>query len=116
MVADWDQRSQTATAPAVPSPNPINPAILDPHRPVRDRLRAWQEEFGGPNETELGAFENYVPTIHGDDITNGMSSRLSFSGKSDEELHTSGAEEDDESDDLITIGLFLKPGDIVEIS
>lgn len=52
-----------------------------------------------------------------DEVLNGLS-KLAPSSKADEDTKKSewdGAEEAEE-DDLITIGLFLKPGDVVELS
>jgi hypothetical protein len=106
------QDVQTAAAQ---TPEFLNPAIIDPSRPIRDRLKLWQHEFGGPNEDDLRAFQNYQQR---DEISNGMASHLSFGAKSDEDLRGSEFEDkvDEDGDDLITIGLFLKPGDVVEIS
>lgn len=108
------QCSQIEPSTPANSPQAINPAILDATRPVRQRLKLWQEELGGPNAEELRAFENY---LNRDEISNGMNN-LNLGAKSDEGYRAGEREEDpdDEGEDLITIGLFLKPGDVVEIS
>lgn len=99
----------------ISSPEITNPAIVESSGPVRERLKLWQEELGGPNDNDLRAFENYQSR---DDISNGMASTMTFGAKSDEELWDTEREDAGEGDgeELITIGLFLKPGDVVEIS
>lgn len=109
------QRSHSDLSSASTLPEVVNPAILDPSIPVRDRLRLWQQEYGRPNEEELAAFARHPAHA---ELSNGMS--LGASGtKSDEgfrreELEVDEAE-DEEGEELITIGLFLKPGDVVEV-
>ncbi|KAF2748515.1 RNB-domain-containing protein [Sporormia fimetaria CBS 119925] len=97
-------------------PEVVNPAILDPNRPIRDRLKLWQQELGGPNEEDLRAFQKH-PLYRDSDVSNELSSN-SRDGKSDEDL--AADEQDDEDDilasDIVTLALFLKPGDVVEIS
>jgi hypothetical protein len=116
------QRPQIATAAAAPTPDPpiLNPAIVDPRRPIRARLTSWQDQFGGPNDEDLRVFENYVPGRNADDISNGMASRMTFGIKSDEESGSKDAVEEEDGDnhdeDVITLALFLKPGDVVELS
>ncbi|KAL1596346.1 3'-5' RNA exonuclease complex component [Paraconiothyrium brasiliense] len=101
-------------SPVQPS---IDPALLHPSRhklPTRQQLEQWNEQFGGPDELSLSAFENHP--AHGD-IQNNMS-KLSFGSKADEDLEGDEqmGEHEDEDDELVTIGLFLKPGDVVELS
>jgi hypothetical protein len=73
----------------------------------------WQQQHGGPSEEVLSAFENHPANS---DMHNGMS-KLSASSKADEAATTEdwNAAEDD-GEELITIGLFLKPGDVVQLS
>jgi hypothetical protein len=95
-------------------PDVTNPAILDASRPIRERLQLWQHEFGGPNDTDLSAFENYRQR---DEVTNNMTKM--HGSKSDEDFGSNeldDGEVDNDGDELVTIGLFLKPGDVVEIS
>ncbi|KAF5846541.1 hypothetical protein GGP41_004590 [Bipolaris sorokiniana] len=111
----------TATRSQLPSTSETSPQNLDPSllpRPqntaIRDHLIKWQDLYGGPTPETLSAFRNYPMR---DEVSNGLS-KLASSSKADEDTKTSewdGAEEDEE-DDLITIGLFLKPGDVVELS
>jgi hypothetical protein len=113
-LTDIFQRPQLATATANHAPV-IDPALLQAQSlPIRERLKAKQEELGGPDEETLAAFANY-PT--GDEMINGMS-KLSFGAKADESVSGNEVEGDEDHgvDDLITIGLFLKPGDVVELS
>ncbi|KAF1944956.1 RNB-domain-containing protein [Clathrospora elynae] len=113
-------RSQLATAPtppSTPSPSTFEPALfLRPHDlPIREHLEQWQHQYGGPTEEVLSAFENHP--AH-NEIRNGLS-KLSSGFKADDDARTSewdAAQEDDEGEELITIGLFLKPGDVVELS
>ena len=82
--------------------------------PVRNHLRQWQDKHGGPSEDTLSAFEKYP--VDGE-IINNLSK---ITNASTTEPLTDGerwiAGEDDGGDDLVTIGLFLKPGDVVELS
>ncbi|KAJ4352130.1 3'-5' RNA exonuclease complex component [Didymosphaeria variabile] len=101
-------------SPVQPS---IDPTLLHPSRhklATRQRLEQWNEQFGGPDELALSAFENHP--AHGD-IQNNLA-KLSYGSKADEDLEGNGQMRDheDEDDELVTIGLFLKPGDVVELS
>jgi hypothetical protein len=82
--------------------------------PVRDHLAQWQVEYGVPSEDTLSAFEKYP--VNGEIVNN--VSRIA--NPSTTEHLTDGerwfAGEDDGGEDLVTIGLFLKPGDVVELS
>ncbi|USP76229.1 mitochondrial protein cyt-4 [Curvularia clavata] len=110
-----EQRSQLSPTPENSSqtfdpilvPRPQNTAI-------RDHLAKWQDLYGAPTEETLTAFQNYYDR---DNFQNALS-KLSSSNKSDEDVTASerNALEEDENDDLITIGLFLRPGDVVELS
>ncbi|KAF2791299.1 RNB-domain-containing protein [Melanomma pulvis-pyrius CBS 109.77] len=107
-------RRQPSTAPAN-SPPAFDPAFPQPHSlPIRKRLQLKQKELGGPDEEALQAFGNYP---RGDEMLNGLS-RLSHTAKADDGSRGNEIEgdEDNDGDDLITIGLFLKPGDVVELS
>jgi hypothetical protein len=115
---DRIQRTQVATSSAITTPL-IDTSSLNATEPkesyesnIRSRLREWQHNFGGPDEIALSAFENHP--VH-DEMKNNLF-KLSFSSKADEE-HEVGLEanEDDEGEEMITIGLFLKPGDVVEL-
>lgn len=109
------QRPQLSPTPESSSPT-FDPNLIP--RPqntaIRDHLAKWQDLYGAPTEETLLAFQNYSDR---DNVQN-ILSKLSSSSKADEDATRSewdGAEED-ENDDLITIGLFLKPGDVVELS
>ncbi|KAF1952929.1 RNB-domain-containing protein [Byssothecium circinans] len=112
-------KTRTQTQPA--SANPalqFDPTLIGsstPQVPIRDHLQAWQAEHGGIDEVTLSAFENHP--AHGEDIENNLS-KLSYSSKADEEDGKTDweANEDNEEEELVTIGLFLKPGDVVELS
>ncbi|KAJ4991237.1 mitochondrial protein cyt-4 [Stagonosporopsis vannaccii] len=102
------------------SPTPIDP-VIDPSfiaRPpglaIRDHLEKWQVQYGGPSEETLSAFEKHPAN---GEILNRISK---VSGASAVDDQSEGdrwfAGEDDDGEDLITIGLFLKPGDVVEFS
>jgi hypothetical protein len=82
--------------------------------PIREHLEQWQHQFGGPTEEVLSAFENHPAN---NDMQNGLS-KLSSSFKADEDANAREWDGglDDEGEELITIGLFLKPGDVVELS
>jgi hypothetical protein len=82
--------------------------------PIREHLEQWQHQFGGPTEEVLSAFENHPAR---NDVQNGLS-KLSSSFKADEDANASEWDDaqEDEGEELITIGLFLKPGDVVELS
>ncbi|KAF2678842.1 RNB-domain-containing protein [Lentithecium fluviatile CBS 122367] len=106
--------SSTRTTTTTP---PIDPSLLratEPQKPgIRGQLEQWQQQFGGPDEAMLKAFENHP--MHGE-MENNMS-KLSFSSKADEEHGIEPElDEDNEGEELITIGLFLRPGDVVELS
>ncbi|KAF2644490.1 RNB-domain-containing protein [Massarina eburnea CBS 473.64] len=95
----------------------FDPALVGsniPQVPIRDHLQAWQRLHSGPDEATLSAFENHP--AHAGEIQNNLV-KLSFDSKADE---ANGADEwaneDDEDEELVTIGLFLKPGDVVELS
>lgn len=99
------------------SPQTIDPSLLP--RPqntaIRDHLVQWQDLYGGPTEEGLMGFENHPAR---GDIQNTLV-KLSSVFKADEDAKTTewnGAEEEDQDGDLITVGLFLKPGDVVELS
>lgn len=81
---------------------------------TRQQLELWNEKFGGPDEATLSAFENHP--AHGG-IRNNLAN-LSFGSKADEdqEANEYDPEDGDDGDEVITIGLFLKPGDVVELS
>jgi exoribonuclease R len=114
------QRPQivASTETTIPALNPsllsaTHPAPAPAKQGIRSQLAQWQHEFGGPDEITLSAFENHP--VHGE-MENNMS-KLSFSSKADEdgEMDMEG-HGDEEGESLITIGLFLKPGDVVELS
>ena len=81
---------------------------------MRNHLEKWQVQYGGPSEETLSAFEKHPAN---GEIFNNVSRVSSASAVEDQ---TEGdrwfAGEDDDGEDLITIGLFLKPGDVVELS
>lgn len=111
------QASQAALSSASALPR-IDPALLHPSLqqklPIRERLHQWQQHFGGPDEETLNAFENHPAR---GDIQNNLS-KLNYGTKADEDdgENEFGMTEDNKDEELITIGLFLKPGDVVELS
>jgi hypothetical protein len=84
--------------------------------PVREHLRAWQQENSRLDPVILDAFENHP--AHGEEHIQNHLSKLSFEAKADEADIDNGfrIREDDEDEELVTIGLFLNPGDVVELS
>lgn len=102
------------------TPAPIDPAVdpvfiaRPPQLPVRHHLEKWQLQYGGPTEETLSAFEKHPAN---GEIVNTFS-KVSSASAVDEQTEGDRwfAGEDDEGEDLITIGLFLKPGDVVELS
>ncbi|KAH7377268.1 hypothetical protein BKA66DRAFT_156529 [Pyrenochaeta sp. MPI-SDFR-AT-0127] len=107
--------SQLAHTPAV-TPQAFDPLLIPRPQdlPIRKHLEEWQQQFGGPTEEVLLAFERHPGR---EDIQNGLS-KLSSGVKADENTNTNewAKAEADEDEGLITIGLFLKPGDVVELS
>ncbi|KAF2124502.1 RNB-domain-containing protein [Dothidotthia symphoricarpi CBS 119687] len=99
---------------SAPASQPFDPALIPrtPELSIRVHLELWDEKFGGPGEEVLSAFENHP--AHGD-IQNGLT-KLTTGAKADEEAEAEEWDEDDQGEELITIGLFLKPGDVVELS
>ncbi|OAK94235.1 RNB-domain-containing protein [Phaeosphaeriaceae sp. SRC1lsM3a] len=103
--------SPTSTAP------PDDPTLVP--RPakvaVRAHLAQWQEEHGKPTEDALSAFGNHP--LH-DVIQNGLSKLNATSRAAADDTASSrewGTMHGAEGDDMITIGLFMKPGDVVEL-
>lgn len=107
-------------AQPVVTPTPIDPSVdpvfvvRPPHIPIRNHLEKWQTQYGRPSEETLSAFEKHPAN---GEIYNNVSKVSNASATDDQ---TEGdrwfAGEDDDGEDLITIGLFLKPGDVVELS
>lgn len=112
------QRAQTAVNAATPSGStpPFDPfLVLRPAQgAVRTHLAQWQEDHGGPSEETLSAFGNHP--LH-DGIQNGLSKLATSSKAADDSTDARdwASTNDDEGDDMITIGLFMKPGDVVEL-
>ncbi|KAF2875923.1 hypothetical protein BDV95DRAFT_484215 [Massariosphaeria phaeospora] len=104
-----------AAATASETPNPaLLPGLGPQNHPIREHLQLWQQSFGQPSEETLRAFENFpVPSNIHNDV-----SRMNYSAKADEAARDQEDmdEEGNEGEDLITIGLFLEPGDAVELS
>ncbi|KAF2727487.1 RNB-domain-containing protein [Polyplosphaeria fusca] len=101
-----------------PSPSPSSPPLLDPSLPLREQLRKWQEINGGPTHDELDIFENY-PRADLEETTNNLTRANNHGSKSDESIEDKQWDEDPDLDrdpDLVTLGVFLNPGDVVEIS
>jgi hypothetical protein len=113
---DIPQRSQLAAAAETSTTPALDPALIP--RPLnlalREHLQQWQAQHGGPTEETLSAFENHPANA---DIYNRVS-KLNSATKADEDVAIEqwDAPEEDDGDELITIGLFLKPGDVVELS
>lgn len=113
-LTDTLQLLQTlVTSPPVdPTVDPIFIA-RPPGTPVRSHLKKWQVQYGGPSEETLSAFERHPAN---GEMSNNFSKVSGASAVQDE---TEGerwfAGEEDDGEDLITIGLFLKPGDVVEL-
>lgn len=112
---DTFQRAQSLVTPT-PIALAVDPVFIarPPQLPVRNHLEKWQVQYGGPSEETLSAFEKHPAN---GEIVNNMSKVSSASAMDDQ---TEGdrwfAGEDDDGEDLITIGLFLKSGDVVELS
>ncbi|KAF1846326.1 RNB-domain-containing protein [Cucurbitaria berberidis CBS 394.84] len=108
-------RSQLASTPA-PTSQSSNPELIPhpQHLPIRQHLVQWQQQFSSPTEEILSAFQNHPAC---GDMQNGIS-KLSSGYKADEDSETNEWDggEGDEGEELITIGLFLRPGDVVELS
>ncbi|KAF2027733.1 RNB-domain-containing protein [Setomelanomma holmii] len=106
---------QIALAPTNATPT-FNPALLPrpPQLPLREHLQQWQQDYGGPTEEVLSAFGNHPAN---QDVHNGMS-KLSSGSKADEDVESESWDnvDHDDGEELITIGHFLKPGDVVELS
>ncbi|KAI8932339.1 hypothetical protein NX059_010532 [Plenodomus lindquistii] len=104
----------TSTTPT--STPPFDPTLVTrpPDLPLRQHLEQWEEQYSGPSLETLSAFENFPAR---EDIQNGLS-KLSSGVKSDEDATTNNLDDldEDEDNELITIGLFLKPGDVVELT
>ncbi|KAF2002043.1 RNB-domain-containing protein [Amniculicola lignicola CBS 123094] len=118
---------QTASA-AASAPPFRDPALpIDPSLSAKDRLAKWQELFGVPNPDELSAFENH-PAHNASDIANTNAAVVPLPSQKTDQLayddhHHHYQAEDDllnlsdgaRLDDVMTISLFLKPGDVVEL-
>lgn len=80
-------------------------------------MRLWQNEYGGVDEEVRRAFPNHPD--YGSEVVSNRLSAFSKSIKSDELDHNDERYQEDEEDgqdDLLTVALFLKPGDVVEIA
>ncbi|KAH9862804.1 hypothetical protein J1614_010897 [Plenodomus biglobosus] len=90
------------------------PSQPDQQTPFKEHLEQWQQDYSGPTEEILSAFHNFPIR---EDVQNGLS-KLSSGIQSDQHTDTNDWDdlEETEDDELITIGLFLKPGDAVELS
>lgn len=112
---NYVQPNQLAHTPAT-SPPAFDAAVVPRSKevPIRQYLEKWQQQFGGPTEEVLRAFERHPANGN---VQNGLS-KLSSGIKSDENPSTNEWDdaEADEDEELITIGLFLKPGDVVQLS
>ena len=121
LASDRNQRFQTDSTPAHidPSIDPtFDPVFLarTPQLPIRQHLEKWQEQHGAPSEDTLVAFERHPARS---DIQNGVSKlhQSVQAGENEPVAEWPAAEEEEDRDDeVITIGLFLKPGDVVELS
>ncbi|CAI6334687.1 unnamed protein product [Periconia digitata] len=101
------------------SPDTFDPSLIGSSTtqlPIRDHLRRWDIENGGPDEAVLDVFENH-PASENTGISNEMSQKLSSAKASDEpsDQSTTRDQEQDYSD-VLTITLFLNPGDVVELA
>ncbi|KAF1930596.1 RNB-domain-containing protein [Didymella exigua CBS 183.55] len=109
------QRTQSLVTPTLID-LAVDPVFIarPPQLPVRNHLERWQGQYGGPSEETLSAFEKHP--LAGEIVNN--VSKVSNASAAD--VETEGdrwfAGEDDDGEDLVTIGLFLKPGDVVELS
>ncbi|KAF2186431.1 RNB-domain-containing protein, partial [Zopfia rhizophila CBS 207.26] len=90
----------------------FNPVLVQSKQqspPIRDRLQKWQDEYGGPNEETLRAFERHPAR---GEISNDMARMTP--ADSDLQVRDNWEEEDD-GEELNTLGMYLKPGDVVEL-
>jgi hypothetical protein len=115
--SDAAQRAQLAVASSTTEPA-FDPGLIPRPPPselhLREHLVQWQKLYGGPTEETLEAFDKHPAHK---DVLNGMSkinSAFKADDKADAQEWNTAAEDDGE--DLITIGLFLKPGDVVELT
>ncbi|PVH93474.1 RNB-domain-containing protein [Periconia macrospinosa] len=94
---------------------PSSPIAVDQLR-VWKHLRQWDLEFGGPGEAELNAFGNYPKN---GEVVNTISKFGKSKGNGDALEDEQSLEELDENDqgyeDLVTLAIFMKPGDLVEL-
>ncbi|KAH5043271.1 hypothetical protein HBI74_014200 [Parastagonospora nodorum] len=108
-------RPQQLSATPSTAPPTFDPALIPrpTQLPFRSHLVEWQQDHGKPSEDVLSSFRNHPAN---EDVRNGMS-KLNSSSKSDEDIDTPNVDamDEEEGEDLITIGLFLKPGDVVEL-
>lgn len=81
--------------------------------PLREHLLQWQRQYGKPSEEVLVAFERHPAR---GDTSNDISKSCAIPMADDAQQLQWSAFDDNENGDLITIGLFLKPGDVVELS
>jgi hypothetical protein len=115
--SNTSQRSQLAVASSSTGPT-FDPGLIPRPPPSQLRLREhlvqWQELYGGPTEETLAAFDKHPAHA---EVHNGIS-KLSSASKADDGANTQqwSADPEDDGEDLITIGLFLKPGDVVELT
>jgi hypothetical protein len=115
--ADAAQHSQIAVTSSSAT-SAFDPALIPRPPPtvssLREHLVQWQQLHGGPTEETLSAFDKHPAHK---DVHNGMS-KLNSAFKADDDVatHEWNAAAEDEGEDLITIGLFLKPGDVVELT
>jgi hypothetical protein len=114
---DQSQRQQLQVASSDTAPA-FDPSLIPrpSQLPLREHLGQWQAQHGGPTEEVLSAFERH-PAHEDENVHNGMS-KLNSGFKADEDMNEQqwDATEHHEGEELITIGLFLKPGDVVELS
>jgi hypothetical protein len=111
---DISQRLQQIAVTSASTTPPFDPALTPrpTQIPLRDHLVQWQEQYGAPGEEVLSAFENHPANR---DVYNRVS-KLNSAFNTDEEADMEEWNDiEDEGEELITIGLFLKPGDVVEL-
>jgi hypothetical protein len=115
------QQKRTSEQASTSPPTTFDPSLLgsaSKQRPIRDHLQQWELDNGGPDDITLNVYANH-PAHDKHRITNVLSTLSPSNPKSADQSspeHDSGEHNDPYQDDLVTVGLFLKPGDVVELS
>ena len=114
--AQYTDSSTEDSEPSTPFSESLDPTLIPlPHGiPLRMHLERWDKQFGGLSDEALASFANFPTRLD----TQNTLSRESPVESADEQPATDESDcgGEDELDDLMTVGLFLNPGDVVELS